>query len=238
VSERRDRRRHWRLLLLILLASFFVQGAIPEGSGQRVVASALLSCSVVLAMYAANARPLVVRSVTAVALGLFVVAIVRAASGGVGEGAYRLLLALVVSLAPPAVVLGVRRDLRASWQVRMEAATDVLSLYLLFGMVFAFVYGTLDHLGAAPFFAGGAAATVSRCLYFSFTTLTTVGYGDLPARTNLGHTLAVSEALLGQIYLVTIVAIIVGNLGRQRIAERQAQQAQPTGAQRAPVDVR
>ena len=69
---------------------------------------------------------------------------------------------------------------------------------------------------ASPFFAGGQLATVPHCLYFSFTSLTTVGYGDFTARTNLGHTLAVSEALLGQIYLVTVVSLIVANLGRSR----------------------
>ena len=57
---------------------------------------------------------------------------------------------------------------------------------------------------------------MSQCLYFSFTTLTTVGYGDLTARTDLGHTLAVFEALIGQIYLVTVVSLIVSNLGRAR----------------------
>jgi hypothetical protein len=62
-------------------------------------------------------------------------------------------------------------------------------------------------------FAGGQPATVSNCLYFSFTTLTTVGYGDLATRSSLGHTLSVFEALLGQIYLVTVVSLIVSNLG-------------------------
>ena len=55
-------------------------------------------------------------------------------------------------------------------------------------------------------------------MYFSFTSLTTLGYGDFTARTNLGHTLSVSEALVGQIYLVTIVSLIVANLGRSRPA--------------------
>src|SRR2546423_1766087 len=87
---------------------------------------------------------------------------------------------------------------------------------VLLGMFFAFVYGAIDHLGGHPFFAQGDPATASRCLYFSFTTIATVGYGDLTARTNLGHTLAVSEALVGQIYLVTIVSLIVANLGRRR----------------------
>jgi Ion channel len=47
-------------------------------------------------------------------------------------------------------------------------------------------------------------------------TLTTVGYGDVTARSNLGHTIAVTEALIGQIYLVTVVALLVANLGLRR----------------------
>ena len=68
---------------------------------------------------------------------------------------------------------------------------------------------------SGSFFAQDVPATVSRCLYFSFTTLTTVGYGDLTAASNLGHTLSVAEALAGQIYLVTVVSVIVANLGRR-----------------------
>ena len=92
----------------------------------------------------------------------------------------------------------------------------VLCVYLLVGMFFSFVYGSIDRYGGSPFFAGGQPATVARCLYFSFTTLTTVGYGDLTAGSNLGHTLAVSEALLGQIYLITIVSLLVTNLRPRR----------------------
>jgi voltage-gated potassium channel Kch len=92
--------------------------------------------------------------------------------------------------------------------------SGVLAFYLLVGMLFAFGYGAIDHLAAGAFFAGGEEATVSHCLYFSFTTLTTVGYGDFVAATDLGRTLAIFEALLGQIYLVTVVSLIVSNLGR------------------------
>jgi hypothetical protein len=117
-------------------------------------------------------------------------------------------------VGPPVVAVGVVGNLRASGQVRLEAVMGVLSLYMLLGMLFGFVYGAIDRFGSDPFFANGASATVSRCLYFSFTTLTTVGYGDLVARSDAGHTLAVFEALLGQIYLVTVVSLIVSNLGR------------------------
>ena len=47
--------------------------------------------------------------------------------------------------------------------------------------------------------------------------MTTVGYGDFTARTNLGHTLSVTEALIGQIYLVTVVATIVTRLAPRRV---------------------
>ena len=59
-------------------------------------------------------------------------------------------------------------------------------------------------------------ATTAHCLYFSFATLTTVGYGDVLTRSDLGHTLAVTEALVGQIYLVTVVALLVSDLGSRR----------------------
>ncbi len=56
----------------------------------------------------------------------------------------------------------------------------------------------------------------SDFVYYSFVTLTTVGYGDLTASTGIGRMLSVTEALVGQLYLVTVVAILVSNLGRNR----------------------
>jgi Ion channel len=121
-------------------------------------------------------------------------------------------------LAPPAIVVGVMRSLRARRQVTVEAVFGVLCIYLLVGMFFAFTYGVIDRVGG-PFFANGGVANVSNCLYFSFTTLTTVGYGDFTAAGQLGHTLSNVEALIGQIYLVTVVSVIVGNLRPRRQPE-------------------
>jgi ABC-type Co2+ transport system permease subunit len=118
----------------------------------------------------------------------------------------------MIAFAPPAVAIGVYRNLRATGTVTVIVLAGVLCLYLLLGLLFAFIYVAIQNLGGAPFFANGAAATTTRSLYFSFVTMTTVGYGDYTARTNLGHTLSVSEALFGQIYLVTVVAALVGRL--------------------------
>jgi uncharacterized membrane protein len=88
----------------------------------------------------------------------------------------------------------------------------VLCIYLLIGSMFAFVFGIVDSLGSAPFFAQHAAPNTHNFLYFSFVTITTTGYGDLTAGTDVGRSLAIAEALVGQIYLVTVVAAIVGGL--------------------------
>jgi hypothetical protein len=83
-------------------------------------------------------------------------------------------------------------------------------------MSFAFAFECVGEVGSQPFFASQGAGTRSDYVYFSFTTMATVGYGDLIAQGGLGRALAVTEGMLGQIYLVTAVAALVGNLGRTR----------------------
>ena len=70
--------------------------------------------------------------------------------------------------------------------------------------------------GRDPFFVQEATATTADYLYFSFVTLCTVGYGDLTAAGGLGRAMAVFDALIGQIYLVTVLALLVSQLGRLR----------------------
>jgi voltage-gated potassium channel Kch len=75
-------------------------------------------------------------------------------------------------------------------------------------------------LGSEPFFVQTQKATTADYLYFSYVTQTTLGYGDFTAAAGLGRALAVLEALIGQIFLVTVVALLVSNLGRTRRFER------------------
>jgi hypothetical protein len=212
--------QRYGLLLLATVLSLGVQGIVAPGGLQQVTVTALAGASLLLAFRAAELAPRLIAFAAALALLVLALSIVRATVGGIGDGASRAMNAALVALGPPAVAVGVVRDLRSSGQVRLEAVLGVLSLYMLLGMLFGFVYGAIDRLGGDPFFAGGDPATVSHCLYFSFTTLTTVGYGDLVARSDLGHTLAVFEALIGQIYLVTVVSLIVSNLGRPARRDR------------------
>jgi hypothetical protein len=202
-------------LLASLVTSVAVQGAVEPSPVQQVVVSVLLAVNLLLAVVVAHVDRSVLRLAAVIALVGIVVSVVRAATDLFGEGEARAMNALVVVLGPPMVALGVMRSLRAMRTVRLEAVSGVLSLYIMLGLFFAFVYGAIDHLGGDPFFAGDTPATVARCVYFSFVTLATVGYGDITAASDLGHTLCVFEALIGQIYLVTVVSLIVSNLGRR-----------------------
>jgi hypothetical protein len=216
-------RQRFGLLLVFITASFLVEGTISKSGWDQAIVTTLLGVTLLLAFWAGDMPPRRLRRACAVVVLGVAAAIVAVGTGDhTGEGIGRLASAALVGLAPPAIAVGVVRSLRKHRGVTVEAVLGALCIYLLAGMFFGFVYGAVDNLGGDPFFAGGVDATPARSVYFSFATLTTVGYGDLTARTDLGHTLAVMEALLGQLYLVTVVSVGVANLiPRRRLGDSQ-----------------
>jgi len=204
-------------LLALLATVFLVEGIVSRPSDPvRILLTAMLAAATVLALYVAHVRAWVLRAGATIGIALVATTIVQALTGGVDDATVAIANAFLVALAPLAILIGVIRRLAATRAVTFEAVLGVLSVYLLIGMLFAFVYIAIDRLGAEQFFTQVPHPSVSQTQYFSFTTLATVGYGDLTAKSNLGHTLANFEAILGQVYLVTVVALIVGNLGRRR----------------------
>ncbi|HXB65781.1 MAG TPA: potassium channel family protein [Solirubrobacteraceae bacterium] len=100
--------------------------------------------------------------------------------------------------------------------VTVQAVAGALTTYLLIGLEFALVVRVAVGLSTQQYFAqvSNAAVTQSQEIYFSFTTLTTTGYGDLSPAVSAGRALSVLEMLVGQIYLVTVIGLLVGNLRR------------------------
>ena len=90
-----------------------------------------------------------------------------------------------------------------------ETILGATCAYILFGLLFAFVYLALGELRDAPFFAQPGPHEESEYLYFSFVALTTLGFGDLSPAVGLPQALTVLEALLGSVFLVTLVARLV-----------------------------
>ena len=120
--------------------------------------------------------------------------------------------AAMVLIAPTSIV----RHLRERPKVDGPMVYGSLCLYLLAGLFYASVYGIIDGASTQPFFLQIDEARSVDFVYFSFVTLATLGYGDLTPRGDLGRMLAVTETLIGQLYLVGAVAIVVSNLGKSR----------------------
>jgi hypothetical protein len=113
----------------------------------------------------------------------------------------------------------IARTIGREHEVNAQTIEGAICIYILIGMIFLFAYGAVALIGSGPFFAQGMDGTRALRLYFSYVTLATLGYGDYTAASNLGHMLAVAEALIGQIYLVTVVALLVSRL---RVRSRES----------------
>jgi hypothetical protein len=116
--------------------------------------------------------------------------------------------------------LGCFRNAFSSGPVDRERLSAALSLYLLFGLIFALVFAVIEELlpgsfhFAAPRPADFVARPLSDMVYFSFVTLATLGYGDIVPLSGSARGLAVLEAVIGQMYLVVVVARLVSLYGQ------------------------
>jgi hypothetical protein len=103
--------------------------------------------------------------------------------------------------------------------VTVDRILGAVCAYLLIGIGFAVTYSTLDLLNPASFrlpedlamgMAAGTEDSFSVFVYYSFVTLSTLGYGDITPVTDAARTVSSLEAIAGQIYLAVIVAALVG----------------------------
>jgi hypothetical protein len=203
------------LVLLLIICSFTVGMALPDGDWAKFVLTAVASATLIVALWTAGTDVRIV-AVVATASGLLVLlAALSALEGGdVGRVTVAAAWGILIAATPIAII----RSLRETTEVTIRAVTGALCIYLLIGMFFAAAYAVVAVVQEQPFFASGERPDTSNLLYFSYVTQTTLGYGDFTAASNLGRALAVVEALLGQVYLVTVVALAVANLGRKRLS--------------------
>jgi Ion channel len=209
--------RRLGLVLLLVLSSACFQVAAPDAGWARLVTILFGAAILIAAVWAGRARRLLARA----AAGAATLVALAAAVDFAVEGSVPALLAaiangLLVAFAPMVIAAAIVRNVREEGAVRLPTLSGVLSIYLLVGMFFSFLYGAIQAADDGGFFAQVSDPERSDFLYFSYITLSTTGYGDFTPAADLGRTLAVTEALFGQIYLVTIVALIVANLRPRR----------------------
>lgn len=231
VAERITQRgiRMWRqdqyvVVFVLILGTLLSTAFLGEGLVGMVVTLLLMIATLVVALRTsgAGARIQMVATVVSIVALLLVSGAIVSHQVSLARLAYGVTMVVLVVATP--YVIG--RRIASHLTVNVATITGAADIYLLFGLFFATLFsliGTLiSHHGqtaAQAFLVASRPVTPGDLVYFSFTTLTTVGYGDLTASTGIGRMLAVSEALIGQLYLVTIVALLVANVGRTRQRE-------------------
>jgi D-alanyl-lipoteichoic acid acyltransferase DltB (MBOAT superfamily) len=204
----------YRRLLLAVLSVFVVSAALPSTSWSRFLLVTLQGVALLIAFDLTRRRGWLVRGVHGVVAVAVIVAgldLVFDLDSETTAGVVMLVGGLLVALAPLAIVDAVRHHP----QIELRTASAAITIYILFGLFFSFVYNGLHQFDESAFSSASELSPASF-QYLSFITLCTVGYGDITPASDLARTLTVLEALIGQLYLVTILGLIVGNLGRDR----------------------
>jgi hypothetical protein len=217
LSERERTRIQDRfgIVLLLLITTVFFSISAPDEPWAQLVTTVVSAANLMIAMLASGARPRVVRA------GSFIAVLVLGFNASIFIGITRAEDASTYLVIPGLLLTlltmsAITRRIRLQAEISVITVLGALCIYVLLGLTFAILFEAVGELGAQPFFASQETATRSDYVYFSFVTLATLGYGDLTAQGGLGRALAVTEGLFGQIYLVTAVAALVGNLGRTR----------------------
>ncbi len=202
----------FEVVLGLLFATFIVMSSAPPDRWARPLIAALQGATLVASFSAARVGRRLMRISVIVAVLAVVASVASALIGSPrGNGIFFVLDVLVVGASPIVIA-------RSVWRRGVVDARTVLAalcIYVTIGMAWAFLYGGLDDL-TGHIFAQTSHATTSDDLYFSFVTLTTVGYGDLTVVGGFARAVASLEALFGQLYLVTVVAVLVSRMAMRR----------------------
>ncbi len=206
------------IALLLLLASMVLVMATGSGTWAETATTTMQALALIASLRAAlPAGPL--RSVpeVVVCLGVVLIWIQAIFVDRVDPAVVPATTFSLVLIATPVITWGLVKQVRDIGSISIHTMMGVICIYLLLSLAFASSFALVDASVDDPFFSQGAEwSSLRNYLYYSLTTITTVGMGDLTPAGDLGRSLTASEALIGQIYIVTVVALIVGNIGWRR----------------------
>ena len=223
--QRAERARDAFGLVFALVIVTYVLTSLLENRGwSAVVLVTATSATSVVALVSAHARPRLVR----VAIALSTLTIVLAAIGAASGNRDWLSLSSAVQITLLAIAMtAVLHRVVTTADVGSRTILGALSVYTVLGILFTFLYGTVERIQGGSFFEGVVHPSGGDFLFFSYTTLTTTGYGDLVPGGQPGRMLAGLEMMAGQIFLVTLVAGLVSlwrpGEGLRRRREKRAE---------------
>jgi hypothetical protein len=219
--ERLEEGDTYGLLLILIIAVYFEMALIGNTHWGKTALSASFAGVLLLTLHTSHVRGRWVRITLVVSVLVVSINLGQAiADSEAFTGATYIWIGFVV--AAPVIILS--RIFRHP-AVDLETILGAICSYLMIGIAFASIYGMLQAVGSENFFAQTGPFERIDFLYFSFIVLTTTGFGDLTPGTSVGKVLVTLEALIGQVFLVTIVASLVSSFVgvRGRRAERDAE---------------
>jgi hypothetical protein len=201
-------------LVLGLLVVSYLLLALGGSSAPRILEGSSAVVVLWLALHASAVGPRGRLWASAMLLAAFlaVVVITQSLADTTARGLGELWFVVVFLLT----LIAVLRRVLIHQEVTLETINGALSAYLLLGLMFGSVYGAMADLGDQQVFVQVAEPSVALRQYFSFATLTTLGYGDVTAATDISRAVATLEAICGQIFLVTLIARLVASFAGHR----------------------
>jgi hypothetical protein len=211
------------LVLLLVLTTYVLTSLLSNRGWSAVILTLATSATSVVALTSSHAGARAVRA----ALWLSGLTILFAVAAAVSGAHVWLNFASAIQIGLLAIAMGaVLRRVVTTAQVGSRTILGAISVYTVLGILFTFLYGMIERVQDGAFFEGIAHPAGSDFLFFSYTTLTTTGYGNLVPGGQPGRMIAGLEMMIGQIFLVTLVAGLVslwrpGQALRQRQAKRE-----------------
>jgi hypothetical protein len=198
--------------LTLILADYVLFSALSGTIAGRLVTYLVVVCTLLVTLLTAQAPRLWITLgyalVGASALVAVWAAVTQTLVGFLGLTSS---LGVCLLLATPVVIA---RDIIKTRLVTAQTLMAAMCLYLLIGILFALLYDSIGAVTPGGYFGSPSLGTITNALFFSFTTLTTVGYGNLVPAAPIGQSLAMVEAVLGQIFLIVVVARLVSLWGQ------------------------
>jgi Ion channel len=194
------------LVLLLVVVTYVLASLLSNREWGAVLLAATTVATSIVALTSSHARPALVRRALAVAGLTILLATVTAISGAhvwLNVASFLEIGLLAVAMA------AVLHRVVSSREVSFRTILGAISVYIALGILFTWLYGAIDRIEHGGFFGAGMAVKSSDFLFFSYTTLTTTGYGDLVPAGQVGRMIAGLEMMLGQVFLVTLVAGLV-----------------------------
>ena len=193
------------LVLLLVLITYVLASLVSSREWGSVVLAVATSATSVVALTSSGVRETAVRRALVVAVLAILLSLVSAAFGGRSW----LSIASLLEVSLLAVAMGtVLRRVAASETVTSRTILGAVSVYASLGILFSWVYGAIDRIEGGGFF-GQAHENATDFIFFSYTTLTTTGFGNLIPAGEVGQMVAGLEMMTGQVFLVTLVAGLV-----------------------------